>query len=79
MKIFRIKCDKCGQEVELNKARQLTIDLQKRGGEVLTCAPIAMQQMNANIYAPTTIDLCTDCVKEILDKIPAMKDYANRL
>lgn len=78
MKIYHIKCDKCGQEVEFNKARQLTIDVQKRG-EILSCAPAQMQQLNANIYAPVVIDLCAECVKNILVDIPSMENYTNRL
>lgn len=79
MKVFRVKCDRCGKEVEYRKARLLTVELQKAQGETLLCMPQAMQQMNTNAYIPTTIDLCNECVKDILNMIPGMEDYANRL
>lgn len=65
MKIFRVKCDRCGREVEYRKARIFTIELQKAQGETLSCAPLAMQQINANVYTPIKMDLCNECFLHI--------------
>lgn len=79
MKIHRIKCDRCGKEVPFNKARLLTIEQQIEKGTVQSCMPNAMTQMNANVFVPAQIDLCNECVKDILAMISGMEDYRNRL